>query len=204
MRPAGRNRPLAMRARRAARVACLLLLAATHSGCEAPQPFATPPRGDASAEVDAARVPTRDDIVAIRQFWSQLPWLRRGERIVGFQATLYLISGETSRGAFAPGRIVAWLYEVPPGATTDEERKLLHVWELDSQQSLGYRVRREAVMGYHYGFVLTWEDQVEVSGKLVDIVFGYERLDGRVILGAPKRFRVPLGSAPRAAQGSTP
>lgn len=185
-----------------------LLAAGLTCGCESPAAGAGrllggPPRRSASGEIDAERVPTRDDIVAIRQFWSQYPWLRRGDRIVGFQAAVHFLSGQTSKGAFVPGRIFVWLYEVPPGATDDNQRQLLYMWELDEQQAMGYRVRRESVLGYFYGFVLAWDDSVQVAGRLVEIVFGYERGDGRLILGAPQRFRVPLTGAP-GPTGSQP
>ncbi|RMF76472.1 MAG: hypothetical protein D6744_12275, partial [Planctomycetota bacterium] len=46
--------------------------------------------------VDAAAVPTRDDIVSIHQFWPQVPWLRdTSGKAVGFRVPVYFVSGET-------------------------------------------------------------------------------------------------------------
>lgn len=200
---------------RNAALALLLAALGTSAGCEAPAGGATAQSKPAPSifhtesesrkpggEIDADRVATRDDIVGIRQYWSQLPWLRRGDRIVGFQATVYFVSGETGKGAFVPGRIFAWVYEVPPSAPSQAERNLLYMWELDEQQAMGFRVRRVAVMGYHYGMVLAWDENTELEGKTIDVVFGYQRRDGSIVEGAAKRFKVPVSGAAPAAAGA--
>lgn len=200
---------------RSAVSALLLAALGVSAGCQAPAGGATAQSKPAptifrteseshkpAGEIDADRVATRDDIVGIRQYWSQLPWLRRGDRIVGFQSTVYFVSGETGKGAFVPGRIFAWIYEVPRGAASQAERTLLYMWELDEQQAMGFRVRRVAVMGYYYGMVLVWDENVDLEGKTIDIVFGYQRRDGSIVEGAAKRFRVPVSGAAPATAGA--
>lgn len=207
--------PLTSAAGRIAALALLLAALGASAGCEAPAGGATAQSKPAPSifhtesesrkpggEIDADRVAPRDDIVGIRQYWSQLPWLRRGDRIVGFQATVYFVSGETGKGAFVPGRIFAWVYEVPHAAPSEGERTLLYMWELDEKQAMGFRVRRVAVMGYYYGMVLAWDESTQIEGKTVDIVFGYQRRDGSIVEGAAKRFKVPVSGAAPAAAGA--
>jgi hypothetical protein len=83
------------------------------------------------------------------------------------------------------------MYEVfrQPDGTT--EKQCVHVWEFDRAAAIGYRVRKLAVMGYYYGFALTWPPNVDVTGKEVEIVFGYERADGQIVTGTPRRAMVP-------------
>lgn len=190
------------------RLALLAAGLALLPGCEAPGPAsqpgsAGPPRSGRTGlapEIDPQRVPTRDDITQIVQFWGQLPWRKRDDRIIGFQVPTYFVSGQTDRGAFVPGRILVWLYEVDLAGPAGANRTLRYMWELDQAEAMGFRVRREAIGGYYYGFILTWDDSLDLEGRTVDIQFGYERLDGRVIEGRPQRLRVPL-SGPRPASG---
>lgn len=177
-----RKRPL----RIAAACVALMTIAACKSPPKTAQPKPPPP-------IDVERVVLRDDIVVIRQFWSHLPWIvGENDRIAGFFATTYFVSGETEKGAFVPGRILAWLYELLRQTDGTSKRQVVHTWELDHDAAMGFRVRKLAVGGYYYGLVLSWPPDIDVSGKLIEIELGYERTDGRVIVAKPRRFRVPL------------
>jgi hypothetical protein len=84
-----------------------------------------------------------------------------------------------------------WLFQFEPQTDGRLERKLVKVWELNEQDAMGYRVRRESQMGYAYGFFFTWPPNADLSGRTIEIMFGYERLDGKLITGAARRFQVP-------------
>jgi len=153
-------------------------------------------------EIDPTRIETRDDIFEIVQFWPQLPWLQKGNRVVGFKVTVYFRSGETELGAFVPGNICVWLHVLEPRAGGGREARLAHTWEFDQLQSVRYRVTRRAIGGYYYGFPLIWPTDLELEGKLIQIQFGYERGDGRIVRSEPRQFRVPvpIGYQPAAEE----
>jgi len=144
--------------------------------------------------IDPSKVPTRDDIVAIYQFWPNVPWLFESDRVVGFRVSTYFVSGETELGEFVPGTIFAWVYTLEPGPERRLEREVAHVWEFDQAAAMSYRVAKRAVGGYFYGFMLAWPPNVELEGRLIEIEFGYERGDKTVVTGAARRFRVPVSA----------
>ncbi|MBU0617639.1 MAG: hypothetical protein KKI02_07970, partial [Planctomycetes bacterium] len=96
-------------------------LAVLCAGCEVPQSGGPPrpggrgdPKGGERTRIDSTKVETSDDIVQIVQFWSQPYWLQNSERVSGFKVTVYFVSGETEKGAFVPGNIMVWVYELVP------------------------------------------------------------------------------------------
>jgi hypothetical protein len=143
-------------------------------------------------EIDPTRIRTVDDVVNIAQFWPQTPWLQVGDRIVGFKVTVYFVSGQAEKGVFVPGNIFVWLYELTPTERGTRERKLVHVWQFNESEALGFRVNKHGVMGYYYGFPLRWPTELALEGKLIEIQFGYERTDEQVVLSSARRFRVPV------------
>ena len=170
-------------------------------GCAAPKPEAPKSmwrspqdqgKRRAESEIDPTKVETRDDIFQIVQFWPQMPWLQHTDRIVGFKVTVYFRSGETRLGAFVPGTIFAWIYELEPDAHGRRERKLAHMWEFDQAEALGYRVRKRSIQGYYYGFPLRWDDELRLEGKLIEIQLGYERRNKQLVLSEHRQFRVPV------------
>lgn len=144
-------------------------------------------------QIDATAVDTRDDVVAIHHFWKPEPWRRVEDRAVGFTVPVYFVSAESQKGVFVSGKILIWLYELTPKPDGEFERECVHVWELDRAAALGFRVRKLSVMGYHYGFALTWPPNLDLAGKRIEVVFGYERADGQIVTGPARRFRVPGG-----------
>jgi hypothetical protein len=144
--------------------------------------------------IDPTVVEERDDIVSVQQFWNPQPWLTdSASRPVGFRVPIYLLSGQTEKGAFAPGTILAWMYLVDPAAPAGStNRQPLYVWEMPRNDAMGFRVRKKTMMGYFYGFLLKWPETINVAGETIEIEFGYERLDKRVVLGTPQRFKVPV------------
>ncbi len=144
-------------------------------------------------EIDPTRVRTRDDIVEIYQPWPQTPWLfDEFGRVVGFRVRTYFISGTTQKGAFVPGTIIIKLSEIRRLPGGKFQRIALHTWQFSERDAMGYRVRRLALTGYSYGFVLRWPQELDLSGKTIEIAFYYRRTNGTIIRGLPRRFRVPV------------
>jgi len=153
-------------------------------GDQAPPPTA--------AEIDPTRVEARDDIFQIVPYWIEPIWLQRQDRIIGFKATVYFRSAQSNLGAFVSGDIFVWVYELVPAPGGRWERRLAHMWQFNQAQALGFRVRKRSIQGYFYGFLLTWPSTLALEGKRVEIEFGYERADKRVVLSEPRQFRVPV------------
>lgn len=191
----------------------LVLAALGLPGCQAPQPQSNlrdvrVMGGDGAKvkpppPIEAGQVGTRDDVVSIHQFWKPLPWRMVEDRAVGFSVPTYFISAETEKGVFVSGKILVWLYEILRQADGPAEKQCVHVWEFDRAAALGYRVRKLGIMGYYYGFALTWPPNIDIAGREVEIVFGYERGDGQVVTGMPRRLRVPAPSG-RGFAGRSP
>ncbi|MBW7905803.1 MAG: hypothetical protein LC135_00145 [Phycisphaerae bacterium] len=188
----------------ALRAAALALAVLAAPGCQGPQPGPNPSGGSSgrllgtgtttggrTSEIDASRVAARDDIVSISQFWQPVPWLYDSDRgAVGFKVPVYFVSAQTERGAFVSGAINCHLYTVERGADGQPQRVLRHSWRLDENEAMKFRVRKVTVMGYPYNFYLTWPDDLKLQGRDIEVQFSYERKDGRVISGAPRRFKV--------------
>ena len=168
-----------------------LALAVLCAGCETAGKRDA--KGGERSRIDSTNVKTRDDIVQIVQFWNQPYWLQTSERVSGFKVTVYFVSGETEKGAFVPGTILVWVYELTPTGRGGYERKLVHGWEFNQAEALAMRVNKLAVGGYFYGFPLQWPRELSLEGKQVEIQFGYERVaDKQLVLSSPRRFRVPI------------
>ncbi len=146
-------------------------------------------------EVDPTRVATRDDIIEIIQYWPREPWGLRDGRVCAFKVATYFISGKTEKGAFIEGTIRAQVYRLYANAAGAPQRELAHEWELGPEEAMGFAVRKAAIGGYYYGFILSWPDEVDLGGDWVQVVFSYQRSDGRVIESSPKLLRVPLDNA---------
>lgn len=160
-----------------------------------------------TSEIDPPAVETHDDIVSIHAFMQPLPWLLDSDsRVVGFRSAVYFSSGKTEKGAFVPGNIFVWLYVLDPIGGGRYERSLVHMWQMNEEQSGGYRVRKISPMGYYYGFILSWPRSVNVDGRTIEIEVGYERLNGSVVTSPARRFKVPLSdavTAPTVPRGRT-
>jgi hypothetical protein len=178
------------------------------AGCQAP--LGTVQRREASpwaqasqprkTEIDPTQVPTRDDIVSIIHYWEPLPWVIGPQRNpIGFRAPTYFVSGQTDRGAFVSGPVTIRLFVLERAASGARVRREAHAWELDESQAMNFRVRRRAVGGYWYGFILTWPDALDLGGKMIEIEFSYRRPDGRVVSDGGHRLRVPIGSGSPAS-----
>ena len=168
------------------------------AGCETPRRGAAKPR-----ELDVPRVKTRDDITAVYSIFPRDPWLRDNDgNVTGFKASVYFQSGKTQKGAFVPGKILIWLYSMHRGPDGQLERRFVHGWEMDEQEAMNWRVRFERRLGYQYGFPILWPPDADLAGKQVEIQFGYERKDGKIIEGSVRRFRVsvPMGYRPPALE----
>lgn len=145
-----------------------------------------------TARIDPTKVETRDDIVMVRSIWQAFPWLYDAESTpVGFQVPVYFVSGETEKGAFVPGKIFCRAYRLLNTHDGETVRELIHEWTFNEQQATGFRATKKFILGYCYGFMLTWPKEVRVAGQQIEIEFAYERLNGTVVVGTPRRLQVP-------------
>jgi hypothetical protein len=135
------------------------------------------------------------DVFQIIKFFPAQMWQRRRLEDVnpnGFVVTVYLISGKTQKGAFGDGTIRIDLHAAEYDDKGLKRYVPVHAWELDPDQALPYRVKREAVPGWGYMLHLFWPDDVDVLGKEVSITLSYERSDGGIIRSRPHHNRVPI------------
>ncbi len=153
-------------------------------GCVAPGPAQQKDR-------DVLAVPLSDDVVAIYQFFQNPVWMFENEQAVGFKAGVYFVSGASNKGVFVPGTIIVTMYAVSRNDQGEMARAVLHEWKFDRLAAEGYRVLKRAAGGDWYGFPLRWPPEVKPFGREIEIVFEYERLDGRRIRGSSKYMQVP-------------
>jgi hypothetical protein len=144
--------------------------------------------------IDPTTVDTRDDVIRIIPYWSQVPWLKSSDVVVGFGVRVYFVSGETEVGTFVPGQI-----QILTNLLTPEgdylRRSLVHQKTIVGQEEVGFRVRRKSPIGYSYGFPVRWPDDLNLAGKQIEVLIRYVRTNGTTIDSASKRLRVPLSSA---------
>ncbi len=185
-----------MRGGRALFGAALLLAAA---GCATPPGGGDRPptpgggRPEKTAYEDIEKIPKRDDIIRINQFWAQDPWIYDSVgRAIGFKVPTYYISSETEKGAFVSGRIFVWLHVVQRARSGELVRRTVHMWQMEQAESFLFASRKKAIIGYFYGFILTWPRSLDLGGQTLEIEFAYERGDGRLVMSSGKTFRVPL------------
>lgn len=152
--------------------------------------------GDSTATRPADR---HDGIVAVRSFYTLLPWLRDPDgAITGFQVRTYFVSGRTDKGEFVPGDIHITLNALDRQPDGSLARHRLHEWVFSEREAAGFRVLKRAIGGDSYGFVLQWPPTLDVMGRTVEITTYYHRSDGRFIYSPPRQFKVPvpLGQLP--------
>lgn len=173
-------------------------------GCQAPQNSAVqgepiqPIFGGSHGEnqkrpdpIAVEKVDTHDDIIAINDIWQNYPWRGNQEgQVVGFTTAVYFQSGTTGKGSFVPGTIRCRLSSVQRKAG-GTERLTLQTWEFDEKAAMGFRVMRKTINWYFYGFPLVWSPDLKLTDKEIEIQFEYERKDGRIVTGSPKRLKVP-------------
>ncbi|MEW6250616.1 MAG: hypothetical protein AB1716_08200 [Planctomycetota bacterium] len=158
---------------------------------------ATPPSGSAPTERDTLlgtgrRAPVSDNIVEIVPFYQEFPWVKDNEgRYIGLTARVYFRSADTDRGVFVPGTITGAIYGLSPRPEGTYAREKLHEWKFGRALADLFRVTEPAKMGESYGLFLRWPPELDLRGREIEVVFGYERLAGQTVSGVGKRFRVP-------------
>lgn len=191
-------------------VVVLCVSAGLLSGCNDAKPQSSQTRNDTNAmrdirimgrksddapapTIDPTKIESRDDIVGVNQYWVQDPWIRdpSTNRVTGFMVATYFVSSATEKGAFVKGDILVTVNWLRTYSTGPVERTPLYQWELNESQSTGFRVRKKAVMGYYYGLVLKWPDNIDVAGKQIEIQISYRRASGgQVLKSTPRTFRI--------------
>jgi hypothetical protein len=172
-----------------------------------------PPKNDALPKpvyIDPERIETHDDIVQIVQIWNEPYFLTKVGKPVGMKVVIRLVSGHADKSVFAPGTILACLFVVEPGRAA-RDRTPVHIWEFDEPAAMNFRLRKQVLGGYAYGFLLPWPPELDLEGQRIEIEFRYRRLDGSVVQAPRREFKVPVGpdfelrkaAAARAASRST-
>lgn len=151
--------------------------------------------------VDAATATERDDIYEVINFWAMEPWLTESGRIVGFRVSTRFISSFDDKGAFVPGRIFIWLYGFGTNVDGQVERKLLHVWDMDRDEAMGWRITKRTRTGLAYWFLMRWPDELKLEGRRIEVEIGYERIrDKRLIMSGATTKDVRISATPQTTR----
>ncbi len=148
----------------------------------------------------------RDDIVTAYHYYRVPPWIFNEEgRVTGLAARVYFVPAGSNKGFFVPGTIKAALHQRTRRPDGTYERTLAHEWRFDQRQAEGFQVVKRSTLGDSYGFVLRWPQELDLSGREIEIRFSYVRLDGRLIQGRPTPLPEPVPSgAPLPASQAAP
>ena len=180
------------------RIVFLLAAAGAAVGCES--------FGSGSGRLRPA--PIDDDVVEIINYFPLLPWTHDADgRVSGVKVRTYFKSGKREKGIFVTGPINVTLSEVWRQRDGRFSRERIHEWSFGRAQADGFRIVKPAIGGDSYGFFLHWPNDLDVMGRTVEIVFHYQRSDGKFIIGRPWQRQVPLPAgfpAPRERLTGTP
>jgi hypothetical protein len=151
----------------------------------------------------------RDDIVAIRQYYSTQPWTWDPEgRANGILARVYFLPTADPqgnlKGVFVSGPIRAELHTLNQRPDGSYARDLLHEWVMPPDEASVFRTVKPSILGDSYAFVLRWPTELKVAGREIQITFCYQRQDGRVVSQPSARFRVPMPGAVQPPPATRP
>jgi hypothetical protein len=139
--------------------------------------------------------PLASDIVQVNTHYGLFPWLQfdpANPRPQGFMvSSLFLVSGKTSKGAFADGLITVRMYRVDRDPQRQETRTLVHTWEFTPKQALPYRAVKRTVVGQGYQLHLRWPAELDLVGREIVVIVEFTRRDGRTIRSNAKFLKVP-------------
>jgi hypothetical protein len=157
----------------------------------------------------AAATALRDDIVAIRQYYSTQPWIWDPEgRANGILARVYFLPTTDPqghlKGVFVSGVIRAQLHALSLRPDGTYIRDPLHEWVMPPDEASGFRTVKPSILGDSYAFVLRWPSEIKIAGREIQITFSYERRDGRTISQPSARFRVPMPGAVQTPPATQP
>lgn len=162
-------------------------------GCADPNNQTPPPRifsPPSSAE------PVSSNIVGIRKYFSVSPWLSfspdASGRVNGISFSVYLEDASRPKGVFGTGTIVIQMYRLDKDDKGRELPELVQEWQYDAQKAVAFRAKKETMLGWGYGFRLSWEPTLEVEGRQVAFVIKYVREDGRVVSSSRQVLEVPV------------
>jgi hypothetical protein len=182
------------------RIICLLAAVSVAAGCES---FGSSGRGGGFRTA-----PIDDDVVEIINYYPLLPWTYDADgRVAGVKVRTYFKSGKREKGIYVTGPISVTLSEVWRGRDGQFHRERIHEWSFSRAQADGFRIVKPAIGGDSYGFFLHWPTDLDVMGRTIELVFHYQRSDGKFIIGRPWQRKVPLPPgfpAPRERITRTP
>jgi hypothetical protein len=122
------------------------------------------------------------------------PWLWNSERthIKGVKVGALYLLGPESTGVFGDGVIRPRIYVLQRDQQGKADYKLLKEWSFNTQEAIPFRAKRRTRWGWGYGLFLSWGD-LDLTGRDIRLIVNFERLDGLVIAGNKKDWRVPVG-----------
>lgn len=143
----------------------------------------------------AVKAPLDPDIVKVYTYSSNNPFMsfdEAGDRNPeGMKIAYYAVSARPpNKGAYADGLIRIKMYAVEEQEDGPPQGRLVKVWEYTPDEAWGWRSAKESVMGWGYQFFLNWGD-ADVYGKEIRLVPEFVRLDGKLVRGSPRSFKVP-------------
>jgi hypothetical protein len=162
------------------------------------EPPPPPPSGPDPYKMTAQEVestPLASDIVQVNAHYGLFPWLQfdpTDPRPQGFMvSSLFLVSGKTSKGAFADGLITVRLYRVDRDAQRRETRTLVHSWQYTPEQAMPFRAVKRTVVGLGYQLHLRWPAELDLVNREIVVIIEFTRLDGKTVSSSAKFLKVP-------------
>jgi hypothetical protein len=133
-----------------------------------------------------------DDIVTVYHFYPVEPWLRdEVGRVNGLSARVYFVPAGGKGGCFVPGLIKAQVFSRDRRPDGTYARTPAYEWSFDQRQAEGLRIVKRSVLGDSYVLVLRWPQELDLSGREIEVRFSYVRQDGRTIVGRGTPLAVP-------------
>lgn len=184
------SRIRALRARRVVLVAAGALLAA---GCVQPGqgPAARP---DDAMTHAAARIPTEPNVVSAVAFYKSMsPWLWNADqtKVSGIYVSALYLLGPKSLGVFGDGTIRPRMFVVEPGKDGRKHTRQIKEWSFNVEEAIPFRAKEKRTLGWGYGIPLGFGDDLDVSGREIQMVICFERNDGRLVTSSKQTFLVP-------------
>lgn len=139
---------------------------------------------------DASTIASTDNVTQLHVYYPGFPWLTDVGKPVGFRARAYFTNPQ-NQGVFVSGPITIRLERVQRPRRGVTEREPLQEWTFDEAAAMEYRVQKKSIMGLSYGFILMWDESLDLSREEIAITFEYEREDGRVIRSSTRLFPLP-------------
>ncbi len=180
-----------IRALRARRVVLLVAGALLAAGCVQPEQGPAAGPNDAMTHA-AARMPTEPNVVSAVAFYKMSPWLWNADhtRVSGIYVSALYLLGPNGLGVFGDGTIRPRMLQVELGKDGKRHVRQVKEWTFSVEEAVPFRAKERRTLGWGYGILLAFDD-VDVSGREIQMVICFERNDGRLVTSSKQTFLVP-------------